>query len=87
VLVATRHACLEPEQAELLRYIAGTSKPTIQAALRSPYDAALEPRIGTVLLTYGDQPTGLAGLVDVLRGAAPAQGRLPVRMPASVEAV
>ncbi|HEX8217794.1 MAG TPA: glycoside hydrolase family 3 N-terminal domain-containing protein [Chloroflexia bacterium] len=87
VLVATRHACLEPEQAELLRYIASTGKPIIQAALRSPYDAALEPRIGTVLLTYGDQPTGLAGLVDVLRGDAPAQGRLPVRMPASVEAV
>lgn len=87
VLVATRHACLEPRQAELLRYIAGTGKPTIQAALRSPYDAALEPRIGTVLLTYGDQPTGLAGLVDVLRGVAPAQGRLPVRMPTSVEAV
>jgi beta-N-acetylhexosaminidase len=87
VLVATRHAYLEPRQAELLRYIADTGKPTIQAALRSPYDAALEPRIKTVLLTYGDQPTGLVGLVDVLRGVAPALGRLPVRMPASVEAV
>jgi beta-N-acetylhexosaminidase len=87
VLVATRHACLEPRQTELLRYIAGTGKPVIHAGLRTPYDAALEPRIGTVLLTYGDQPTSLTGLVDVLTGAAPARGKLPVRLPSAVEAV
>ncbi|MDQ5822682.1 MAG: glycoside hydrolase family 3 protein [Chloroflexota bacterium] len=87
VLVATRQACLEPRQAELLRLIADTNKPIVHAALRAPYDAALEPRIGTVLLTYGDQPTGIAGLVDVLTGAATAQGRLPVRLPSTVAAV
>ncbi|HEY0068539.1 MAG TPA: glycoside hydrolase family 3 N-terminal domain-containing protein, partial [Chloroflexia bacterium] len=86
VLVATRHACLEPRQAELLRYIAATGKPTIHLALRSPYDAALDTGIGTALLTYGDQPTSLAGLVDVLMGAAPARGKLPVRLPSIIEA-
>ncbi len=86
VLVATRHAYLEPRQAGLLGLIAGAGKPTVHVGLRTPYDAALEPRIGTVLLTFGDQPTSLAGLVDVLRGAAPARGRLPVRLPDSVEA-
>jgi beta-N-acetylhexosaminidase len=86
VLVATRHAFLEPVQEELLRQIADAGKPTIHIGLRTPYDAALEPRIGTALLTYGDLPTSLSGLVEVLRGVAPARGKLPVRMPA-VEAV
>lgn len=87
VLVATRNALLEPRQAELLSFIAGTEKLAIQVALRSPYDAAIEPRIGTVLLTYSDQPTGLTGLVDVLRGVAPARGTLPVRLPVPAAAV
>lgn len=86
VLLATRHAFLEPRQEELLRQVADAGKPTIHVGLRTPYDVALEPRIGTALLTYGDQPTALSGLVDVLRGVAPARGKLPVRMPA-VEAV
>jgi beta-N-acetylhexosaminidase len=56
-------------------------KPIVQVALRGPYDAVLEPRIGTVLLTYGDQPDTIGALVDVLLGDAPAQGRLPVTLP------
>ncbi len=81
VVVATRSACLDPAQAALLRRIATAGKPVIQLALRSPYDAAIAPEIGTVLLTYGDQPNGVAAAVDVLLGSEPARGRLPVRLP------
>lgn len=82
VIVATRNAVLDRRQAQLLNRIADASanKPLIQLALRLPYDATLEPRIGTVLLTYGDQPDVIGGLVDVLLGDAPARGRLSVRL-------
>jgi beta-N-acetylhexosaminidase len=80
VVVATRNAAFNPAQAALLRRIAATGKPVVQLALRSPYDATLDSRIGTVLLTYGDQPNGVAAAVDVLLGAAPAAGRLPIRL-------
>jgi beta-N-acetylhexosaminidase len=87
ILVATRNAALDHNQAALLRHITDTcsagGKPLVQVAMRGPYDAALDPRINTVLLTYGDQPDTVAALVDVLLGAAPANGRLPVTLPAT----
>lgn len=85
IVVATRNAALAPNQVGMLRHItdacARDAKPLVQAALRGPYDAAVEPRIGTVLLTYGDQPDNIAALIDVLLGSATAQGRLPVTLP------
>jgi beta-N-acetylhexosaminidase len=87
ILVATRNAALDHNQAALLRHITDTcsagGKPLVQVAMRGPYDAALDPRINTVLLTYGDQPDTVAALVDVLLGAAPANGCLPVTLPAT----
>jgi beta-N-acetylhexosaminidase len=80
IVVATRNAVLDPGQTTLLGQIAAAGKPVIHVALRSPYDATLAPTIGTVLLTYGDPPPSLAAVVDVLVGAAPAAGRLPVRL-------
>jgi beta-N-acetylhexosaminidase len=80
IVVATRNAVLDPGQTTLLGQIAAAGKPVIHLALRSPYDATLAPTIGTVLLTYGDPPPSLAAVVDVLVGAAPAAGRLPVRL-------
>jgi beta-N-acetylhexosaminidase len=81
IVVATRNAVLDPAQTALLRQVAAAGKPTIHLALRSPYDATLAPDIGTVLLTYGDPPAGIAAGVDVLLGDAPAAGRLPIRLP------
>jgi beta-N-acetylhexosaminidase len=85
VIVATRNAALDRRQANLLRHIVDTcaagGKPIVQIAMRGPYDAALEPRIGTVLLTYGDQPDTVGALVDVLLGISPAEGRLPIGLP------
>lgn len=80
VVVATRSAILDPAQATLLQQVAASGKPIIQLALRSPYDATLAPEIGTVLLTYGDQPTGVAAAVEVLVGNTKAQGRLPIKL-------
>ena len=84
MLIATRNATLDPRQADLLRHIADASegKPVVQVAMRRPYDGAVEPRIGTVLLTYGDQPDTVGALVDVLLGDASAEGRCPVQLPA-----
>jgi beta-N-acetylhexosaminidase len=82
VVVATRNATLDSRQAGLLRHIADRceGKPVVQVAMRRPYDGTVEPRIGTVVLTYGDQPDTVGALVDVLLGAASAEGRCPVRL-------
>ncbi|HEX2913414.1 MAG TPA: glycoside hydrolase family 3 N-terminal domain-containing protein [Chloroflexia bacterium] len=80
VVVATRSAILDPAQVALLKHAASQGLPVIHMALRSPYDATLEPRIGTVLLTYGDQPAGVAAAVDVLLGEASASGKLPIQL-------
>lgn len=88
IVVATRNALLDPSLSELVKRIAARSegKPVIQVALRIPYDADLEPRIGTVLLTYGDQPDVIAALVDVLLGSVAATGRLPIGLASATPA-
>jgi beta-N-acetylhexosaminidase len=80
VIVVTRSAVIDPPQARLLERVAATELPVIQLALRSPYDANLVPAVGTVLLTYGDQPSSVIAAVDVLIGAAAPAGRLPVNL-------
>jgi beta-N-acetylhexosaminidase len=85
VVVATRRAHLDPAQADLLARVAACGKPVIQLALRGPYDADLAPRIGTVLLTYGDQPSAIVAVVDVLLGRAVAPGRLPIRLSSAAQ--
>ncbi|MEO8286094.1 MAG: glycoside hydrolase family 3 protein [Chloroflexota bacterium] len=82
IIVATRNAQLDHEQAGLLSQLVDLAggRPIVQVAMRGPYDAELEPRIGTVLLTYGDQPDSVAALVDVLLGDAQATGKAPVSL-------
>jgi beta-N-acetylhexosaminidase len=79
-VVATRSAILDPGQAALLKRVVATGKPVIQLALRSPYDATLCPEIGTVILTYGDQPSGVSAAVDVLLGYLKPTGQLPIKL-------
>jgi beta-N-acetylhexosaminidase len=80
VIVVTRSAVIDPPQTRLLERVAASEMPVIQLALRSPYDANLAPAIGTVLLTYGDQPSSVIAAVDVLIGATIPTGRLPVHL-------
>ncbi len=80
VIVVTRSAVIDPHQARLLERVAASEKPIIQLALRSPYDANLALSIGTVLLTYGDQPSSVGAVADVLTGDAAPAGRLPVNL-------
>jgi beta-N-acetylhexosaminidase len=78
IIVVTRSAVIDPHQARLLERVAASDKPIIQLALRIPYDANLVPAIGTVLLTYGDQPSSVIAAADVLTGDSAPTGRLPV---------
>jgi beta-N-acetylhexosaminidase len=82
VVVASRNAALDRKQADLLKHIAAlcSGKPVVQVAMRGPYDANIAPLIGTVVLSYGDQPESVAAIVDVLLGEAMPTGNLPVRL-------
>ena len=76
LVVCTSSASFDPAQAQRARaLLAGGG---ILCALRSPYDAALTPNV-PALLTYGDVPSSLQALADVLAGRTRPRGTLPVR--------
>lgn len=77
LVVCSSSASFDPEQAATVKALLRAGG--ILCALRSPYDAALVPRI-PALLTYGDVPASLEALADVLSGREAARGTLPVRI-------
>jgi beta-N-acetylhexosaminidase len=87
VLVVSRSAALDARQALLLRDVAECGKPVTHLALRSPYDVSLSPRIGTAIVTYGEQLDSVVAAVDVLLGAARPTGRLPINLDVPPEAL
>jgi beta-N-acetylhexosaminidase len=87
VLVVSRSAALDARQALLLRAVAECGKPVVHLALRSPYDVSLTPRIGTALVTYGEQIDSAVAAVDVLLGLARPRGRLPINLDVPPEAL
>lgn len=86
VIVGTINATIHPGQAALVRAILHQQHPTIAVALRMPYDLAAYPAATTYLCTYSLQPPALEALARVLWGDQAAAGRLPVTLPASMEA-
>jgi beta-N-acetylhexosaminidase len=49
--------------------------------MRTPYDLAAYPRVGTHLCTFAIVPASVAALADALFGRAAIRGRLPVDIP------
>lgn len=80
VVLGTVDALGQPSVAALARALVASGTPVVAVALRGPWDADAYPDVGTVLATYGIQPTSLAALVDALWGEATITGLLPVRV-------
>jgi len=77
-VVTTFNAWSDPTQTALVAALLATGKPIVVAAVGTPYDLASFPSAKTFVAAYGYQPPSLAALAAVLRGEAPAPGRLPV---------
>jgi beta-N-acetylhexosaminidase len=77
LVLCTFSASFDAARVDLTRRL--VAEGAMLCALRSPYDAALVPGT-TALLSYSDVPASLEALVAVLAGAAPATGRLPIRL-------
>ncbi|WP_238011787.1 glycoside hydrolase family 3 N-terminal domain-containing protein [Dactylosporangium sp. AC04546] len=77
-VVTTYNAWSDPTQQRLVAALLATGRPVVVASVGGPYDIAYFPAAPVYLAAYGYQPPSLNALADVLTGAAPAKGRLPV---------
>lgn len=77
VVVGTFDALGDPAQAQLVNALQ-RSVPTVAVALRTPYDVLAYPGVAGYVCAYSGREASLVATVDVLRGARPPQGRLPV---------
>ena len=82
IAVVTSSAYFDAAQATRARELLSRAQRAVLCAIRSPYDAALFPDV-PALLTYSDVPPSCDALALVLAGERRAEGRLPVRLPAS----
>ncbi len=69
------------DQQLLLEDVRALARPAIACALGSPYVAAATPWAESILCGYGADAATTAAMADVLTGALPARGRLPVSIP------
>lgn len=79
-IVGSVDALAHPGQGRLVAALAARSAPVIGVALRTPYDLAAYPAVGTYACSYGIQPPNLRAMADALLGRIPFRGRLPVRL-------
>ncbi len=80
VIIAVADASRFSKQVELVEAFAKTASPVIVVAIRTPYDLEAMPEGPTLLASYGLNAPSLDALLDVLRGEALPQGRLPVTL-------
>ncbi len=78
IVVGTIAASLQPTQAEMVRAILATGRPTVTVALRTPWDVLAYAEARTHVATYGIHPPTLDALADALVGRIAFAGRLPV---------
>lgn len=77
VVVGTYDALGDPVQAELVTALQRV-RPTVAVALRSPYDVLAYPGVGGFVCAYSGREPALVAAVEVMTGARPPLGRLPV---------
>jgi len=80
VIAVTRRAWAHPLQAEAVGALAVAGKPLVVVAAREPYDASIVPPRAAVLAAYGDDPSTVEAVVEVLLGIRGPKGRLPVSL-------
>lgn len=77
VVVGTFDALGDPRQADLVTALQRV-RPTVAVALRSPYDILAYPGVAGFVCAYSGREPALQAALDVMTGARPPQGRLPV---------
>jgi beta-N-acetylhexosaminidase len=77
-VVTTSNAWADTTQQKLVKALLATGKPIVVTAVGGPYDIAYFPEATTYVAAYGYQLPSITALARVLRGEAPAAGRLPV---------
>ncbi|MCC6802100.1 MAG: beta-N-acetylhexosaminidase [Anaerolineae bacterium] len=77
LILATRNAGWNPEQAELAGALIHQSARTVLLCLRTPYDAQILPRAAAALTSCGDSAPSLDAILDALTGEFTPTGRLP----------
>ena len=77
-VVTTYNAWGDRTQQSLVKALLATGKPIVVASVGAPYDIAYFPEATTYVAAYSYQPVSTTALAAVLRGKAPATGRLPV---------
>lgn len=80
VVVGTYDGLGDPRQAQLVAALQ-RERPTVAVALRTPYDVMAYPGVAGYVCAYTGREPVLEACVDVLTGARPPQGRLPVDVP------
>ncbi len=78
VVVGTIEGHRQPAQLALLHAVAGTGRPVVAVALRTPWDVAGYPAGVPAICTYAILPDSLEALARALRGDIGFPGRLPV---------
>jgi beta-N-acetylhexosaminidase len=81
VVIGTINATAHAGQAALVQALRDSGTPVVAVALRLPYDLAAYPAAPTYLCTYSLLESSMEALSDVLWGARPVGGRLPVSIP------
>ena len=80
VVVGTADASSYPQQAMLVSALAAI-RPTVLVSLRSPYDILAAPTAQGYVCAYTGRLPTLRALAEVLSGAVPPVGTLPVDLP------
>lgn len=79
-IVGTVDALVHTGQARLVEGLSGDGMSVIAIALRTPFDLAAYPGVGTYGCTYGIQDPNLRAMAQALLGRIPFRGRLPVTL-------
>lgn len=83
IVAVTSRAKLHPLQARAVEDLALLGKRVIAVLSREPYDANVLPPEMTVVATYGDDPLVMRAAAEIITGAAPARGKLPISLKGS----
>ena len=89
IIAVSRRAWAHPLQAQAVGDLALAGKPLVVVAAREPYDASIAPPDSAVIAAYGDDPSTIEAVADVVLGVSKPQGTLPVAlagMPATLVA-
>jgi len=80
VVVLTQNAWKDAEHAAHVKSILQEKPDAIVVAARDPYDFRVFPEARSFICSYSHRPEALQALAEVITGAAPGKGKLPVML-------